>query len=106
MSEENIENITKSENHFAPTFVDHHLLPDITFDGDCLINNIFIPKKVINLFISYTLTRWLRNLITYFTLTNSLFGSVKLAKNADPGKYKYSGYDIRIWFLFRTFIYR
>ena len=96
MSEENIENITKSENHFAPTFVDHHLLPDITFDGDCLITKIVIPKIVRNFFISYTLTRWLRNLITYFTLTNSLFGSVKLAKNADPGKYKYSGYDIRI----------
>ena len=29
MSEENIENITKSESSFAPTFVDHHILPDI-----------------------------------------------------------------------------
>ena len=25
MSEENIENITKSESNFAPTFVNHHL---------------------------------------------------------------------------------
>ena len=37
MSEENIENITKSDSTFAPTFVDHHLLPDINFDGHCLI---------------------------------------------------------------------
>ena len=29
MLEENIENITKSNNTFGQTFVDHHLLPDI-----------------------------------------------------------------------------
>ena len=28
-----------------------------------------------------------------FTLNNSLFGPVKLVKNIDPDKYKYSGYD-------------
>ena len=27
-------------------------------------------------------------------LGNCLFGSVKLTKNVEPGKYKYSGYDI------------
>ena len=44
MSEENIENITKSDSNFAPTFVDHHLLPDINFNGHCLTkNNISIP---------------------------------------------------------------
>ena len=57
MSKENIENITKSESNFAPTFVDHHLLLDLNFNGHCLRkNNISIPKKVINLYISYTLT--------------------------------------------------
>ena len=57
MSEENIENITKSESNFAPTFVDHCLLPKMNFNGHCLIkNNISIPKKVINLYISYTLS--------------------------------------------------
>ena len=36
------------------TFFDHHLLPDINFNGNCLIKyNISIPKKVINLYISY-----------------------------------------------------
>ena len=53
MSEESIEKITKSDSHFAPTFVDHHLLPDMNFNGHYLIkNNISIPKKVINLYIS------------------------------------------------------
>ena len=39
MSEENIEKITKSDINFAPTFVDHHALPDTHFNGYCLINN-------------------------------------------------------------------
>ena len=47
---ENIENIPKSDNNFASTFVDHYLLPDINFNEHCSIkNNISIPKKVINL---------------------------------------------------------
>ena len=91
MSDEYIENITKSDSNFAPTFVDHHLLSDRNFNGHCLINNnISIPEKVMNLYISYTISPWLRNLNTDFTLNNCIFGSVKLNKNADPGKYKYS----------------
>ena len=50
MSEENIENITKLDRNFAPAFVDPHLLPEINFNGRCLINNILIPKKIINQF--------------------------------------------------------
>ena len=57
-----------------------------------------------NLYISYTLTPWLRNLNTDFTLNNCLFASLKLTKNAAPDKYKYSGYglgfDSRSEFLF------
>ena len=84
MSEESIENISKSDSNFAPNFVDHHLLQDMNFSGRCLIkNNISIPKKVINLYISYTLSSQLRNLNTNFTLSNCLFGSVKLTKNTD-----------------------
>ena len=46
MSEENIENITKSDRNFAPTFVDYYLLSDMNFNEHCLIkNNISIPKK-------------------------------------------------------------
>ena len=33
ISKENIVNITKSGSNFAPTFVDHHVLPDINFNG-------------------------------------------------------------------------
>ena len=40
VSEESIENITKSDSNFAPTFIDHHLLPDINFNGHCFIKNL------------------------------------------------------------------
>ena len=95
MSEETIENITKSDSNFTPTFVDHHGLPDINFNEHILIkSNISIPEKVINLYTSYTSGWQLRNLNTDFILSNCLFGSVKLTKNADLDKYKYTGYDI------------
>ena len=69
MSEESIENITKSSSNFAPTVVDHHVLPDMNFNGQCLMkNNISIPKKVTNLYMSYTLGPQLRNSNTEFTL--------------------------------------
>ena len=37
ISEENIENITKSDSNFVLTFLDHHLLLDVSFNGLCLI---------------------------------------------------------------------
>ena len=90
ISEENIENTTKSYSSFPPIFVDHYVLSRINFNGHCLINNnISIPKKVIKLYTSYIINQWLRNLNTYFILKNCLFGSVKLTKNADSDKYKY-----------------
>ena len=51
MSGENIENITKSDKNFAPTLFNHHVLPDTNFNGPCLMNKIYIPEKVINLYI-------------------------------------------------------
>ena len=55
MSEESIENLTKWENSFALTFGDHHSLSNINFNGHYLMkNNISIPKKLVNLYISYT----------------------------------------------------
>ena len=48
MSEKIIENITKSDRNFAQTFLDHHLLPGMNFNGHCLIKfNIYISKKAI-----------------------------------------------------------
>ena len=50
MPKESIENITKLDSNFAPTFVDHLLLPAMNFNRHALIkNNISILKKVVNL---------------------------------------------------------
>ena len=68
ISEESIENINKSDSLFPPTFVNHYILQDVRFNGHCLINDISIPKKVVNLYISYIINPWLRNLNTDFTL--------------------------------------
>ena len=48
MSEENIENIIKSNSNFPPNFADYHVLPDINFNGHYLKKHVYIPKKVIN----------------------------------------------------------
>ena len=56
----------------------------MNFNGHFSIKNkSFIPEKVINLYISYTLGLQMRNLNTYFTLGTWLFGSAKLTKNVD-----------------------
>ena len=88
ISEENIENVTKSDSNFAPTFVDHFLLSDIDFNKNCLINNnISIAKQVIDIFISYSLNQWQKDLnLDLNTVVNCLFGSVELTKNTN--KYK------------------
>ena len=61
---------------------------------DTIKHNISIPKKVINLYISYILNLQLRNLNTDCTFGNCLFGSAKLTKNVDLDKYKYSSNSI------------
>ena len=57
-------------------------------------------NSLVNLFIVYQLDTCSRDLKTDFILKDSLFGSVNLTKDANPGKYKYSGYSIR----FKVFI--
>ena len=53
--------LTKSITNFVPTFVYLYLLPERDFNEHCLMNIIYILKKIINLYISYTLSPLLRN---------------------------------------------
>ena len=46
------------------------------------------------MYIAYKLDAWSKELNTDFTLGICLFDAVKLTKNTDPDKYKYSGYSI------------
>ena len=73
--------------------IDYYPLSDIKFNGHCLINNNNTALGAMNLYISYTLDWWSRDLNTDFTLGNCLFGSVKLTKNVVPDKYKYSSWQ-------------
>ena len=93
--EESIENITTSGSTFTPTLIETRPLPVGKFNGICLIrNNVYNFRKVINLYITYTLDTSSKDLNTDFTLNSCLFGFVNLIKNADPDKYKYSWYRI------------
>ena len=85
MSEGSVENITASENSFASNLVNYYLLPDVKYNGRCLINNnMFVPRKVINAYISYILDTWSRDSNTDFTLYNCLFGLRILIQNTNP----------------------
>ena len=46
------------------------------------------------MYIAYKLDAWSKELNTNFTLGICLFDAVKLTKNTDPDKYKYSSYSI------------
>ena len=70
MSEKSIENITSKEQNFGPTWIDSYPLPDVKFNGHCLINKSPGSVKVINLHISYTFDPCSRDLNTKFTLDN------------------------------------
>ena len=60
---------------------------------------LFFYKDIVNLYITYKLDTWSKDLNTDFALGNFLFGAVKLTKNADPHKCKCSdhgiGFDFR-----------
>ena len=87
-------NLTISDSSFAPTLINSCPSPNVKFNGQYLINNSTVSIKIINLYISYILDRWSGDLNTVFALNNCLFRSVRLTKNADPDKYKYSSYSI------------
>ena len=52
------------------------------------------PRYVVNLFIVYELDTLPNYLNPDFTLKECFFGAVKLTKNADQDKYRYSAYGI------------
>ena len=89
-----------------PTTTDNSISPSIKCHGDsnfCLLfngsclkqnNSTCSPPNRTNCFIVYELDTWSRDLNSDFNLEDCLFGGCKLAKNADPYKYVYSGYSI------------
>ena len=95
-----------TEKLAIPTTTDNSLPPSIEwyknskfyfiFKGSCLKQKKcnFYSSKYDKCFYAYKLDAWSRDLNSDFDLKDCLYEGVKLAKNADPDKYKYSGYDI------------
>ena len=54
----------------------------------------FNLRKTVSIYIAYEIGKSF-NISDYATLKNCLFGAITLTKNADIGKYKYSG--LRSW---------
>ena len=66
----------------------------LKFNGSCLIkqDKSLFNKKIVNIYIDYDLDSDSNDFDP--TLQNCFFGAVKLTKNGDIDKYKYSGYGI------------
>ena len=86
LSREKIINPYSPGTSFSPEYDSSYEI--VTFRGICSKQKslCFFHKKVVNLFISYTLDEWSKDLDTGFTQENCLFGAVKLTKYADPDK--------------------
>ena len=81
-------------NSLAPAVNYINTERQVKFDRSCLKQDkvTFTHKQVVNIYIIYEIKLWQFNVGKDFELKDSLFGAVKLTKNADPDKYKDSGY--------------
>ena len=96
MCKESIKTPFTSHNSSAPKMICDHGKIRVKFDGIWLRHDgiPFIHGNVANTYFVYKLDTLSRDLNTDFRLGNSVFGAVKLTKNADLDKYGYSGYSI------------
>ena len=93
MSKEIIK-VPRSNNNILYPRTENTFL-QLKFNGSCLLEDqiTYTPQTIINIYIAYEITKK-NNIGDYPTRESCLFGSVKLTKNPDIDKYKYSGYGI------------
>ena len=105
MSNEIVKHPVTFNNSLAPAVNYINTKTQVKFDDSCLKQDkvTFIHKKVDNIFLVYEINLLPFNVGKDFAFKGSLFWAVKLTKNADPDKYKYSGhgtgFDARARFL-------
>ena len=95
MSDEIIKTPTTSDNSLDPMFSYFGNKARVRFDGSYLKQDktTFTHEKTVNIYTAYEIDLWpFRR--GHFTSGNALFDEVKLVKNPDKSKYKYSGYGI------------
>ena len=85
----------KSNNSLAPVLSYIGNKTRVKFDGSCLRQDkiAFTHGKIVSIYNVYEIHLWDYVDSSDPTLGTSLFGAVKLVKNADTDKYKYFGYD-------------
>ena len=95
-SDESIKPPSKSDDSLALLLSHIDTNTRVKFVGSCLKQDkvTFSHKNIVNMYIVYEITLW--NYVDSGdpTLGNSLLGAVRLVKNVDIDKYKYSGYGI------------
>ena len=87
--------IKPADNIVAPTPGYDSKRMYLVFNGGYLkqVEVIYDHDKIVNIYVVYDL----KSILNYnpdFTLENCLFGAVKVTKNANVNKCKYSGYGI------------
>ena len=95
LSTESIKPPTTSNNGFAPELNYYGTKTRVKFIRSFLKQSriSYAHGKVVSIYIVYELGASSSN-VNDHALKNCLFGAVTLTKNADLGKYKYSGYGI------------
>ena len=94
MLDEVIKSPTINNNNLAPKLECIEKKRFVKFNGSCLIKQIKFTfnKKILNIYIVCYLDSNLNNFEPI--LENCLFGAIKITKNSDIDKYKYSGYGL------------
>ena len=92
LSNESIKAISTSDNSLNPTLIYYGTKIKVKFNGGCLKQqkSSYTHRKVVNIYILYELGASSSD-NSNPTINNCLFGAVTLTKNADIGKYGYSG---------------
>ena len=91
--DEKIISTTSTDKSATKTIYDNARIK-VRFNGDLLRQNqvTYNHGPVVNIYIVYETTPDTKT--SNITLENCLFGAIKLTKNSDIDKYKYSGYGI------------
>ena len=95
LSNKSLEVVATSNNTITPAINYYEDKVRLKFTGSVLQQKRVTQnhKKVVNIYVVYEITNF-HGINSYPTLTNAIFQAVKLTKNADIDKYKYSGYGI------------
>ena len=95
LSDESIKPPTTSDNSLSPLIDYLGNKIRLKFNGSCLKQRklTYTHQKLVNIYIVYEIIVSSSN-SNGPTLRNSLFGAVRLTKDADIDRYRYSGYGI------------